>query len=196
MPLALIRTTDATVEPVSYPEAAAHARVTSDDEQDYVTALITAARQYVEEATHRQLVTATWTLRLDTFPCADVIQLPRPRLIAVTSIVYLDAAGVSQTWDSANYQVDPYSEPGRIARAPGVTWPTTESQRRNAVVITYTAGYGATAASVPLALRQAIKLLVSHWYENREPAIIGSIVSPLPMAVDALIAPYRVGTQY
>lgn len=37
----------------------------------------------------------------------------------------------------------------------------------------------------------AILLLIGHWYANRESVVIGTIVSEVPMAVEALLAPYR-----
>jgi uncharacterized phiE125 gp8 family phage protein len=43
---------------------------------------------------------------------------------------------------------------------------------------------------VPEPLRQAVRLLTAHWYENRGLAAIGT-VTVLPSTVAALIAPYR-----
>ena len=53
------------------------------------------------------------------------------------------------------------------------------------------AGYG-TAADVPETFRQAIRLLVAHWYENRAAAAAPDSAAELPYAVTALIAPQRV----
>jgi uncharacterized phiE125 gp8 family phage protein len=53
-------------------------------------------------------------------------------------------------------------------------------------------GYGDAPADVPEPLRQAIKHLVAHWYENRGLIAIGHTVAVLPLTVAALIAPYRV----
>ena len=55
------------------------------------------------------------------------------------------------------------------------------------VAITFTAGYGAPA-DVPAAIRQAMLLLVTQWYEHRQVTGTGST---LPFAVEALLAPYR-----
>ena len=49
-----------------------------------------------------------------------------------------------------------------------------------------------TAADVPQPLRQAIQLLVAHWYENRGLIAVGQTVAVLPATVAAMIAPYRV----
>jgi len=45
---------------------------------------------------------------------------------------------------------------------------------------------------VPEPLRQAIRLLVAHWYENRGLIASGGEVAALPQSAAALIAPYRV----
>jgi hypothetical protein len=41
------------------------------------------------------------------------------------------------------------------------------------------------------AVTTAMLLLIGHWYENREAAVIGATATDLPLAVDALIIPYR-----
>jgi uncharacterized phiE125 gp8 family phage protein len=51
-------------------------------------------------------------------------------------------------------------------------------------------GYGAAPESVPEPLRQAIRLLVTNWYENRGDAG-GDDANPLPASVRALVAPYQ-----
>jgi hypothetical protein len=59
------------------------------------------------------------------------------------------------------------SEPARIRLADGQTWPSLQSDRINAIQITYVAGY-ASAYQVPAGIRHAIKLLAGDLYENRE----------------------------
>ena len=53
--------------------------------------------------------------------------------------------------------------------------------------ITFTAGYG-SPSDVPAAIRQAMLLLISHWYDHRS-----AIADPAatPQAVDALLLPFR-----
>jgi len=43
---------------------------------------------------------------------------------------------------------------------------------------------------VPADLVSALMLLVAHWDQNREPVVVGTITSALPMSVDSLLAPY------
>lgn len=196
MPLSILRTVDATVEPVTAAEAKAHMRILNADDDTYIEGLITAARQHAEHYTERAFVTQTWTLKLDRFPdYFGDIRLPKPLLISVSSITYVDLDGTTQTLSSALYEVDAQSQPARIRPAYGQSWPTTRDQF-NAVTITYTAGYGAAATAVPKAIKQAIMIMVAHWYENREPIITGTIVAEVPMSANALLGPYRVGNVY
>jgi uncharacterized phiE125 gp8 family phage protein len=67
-----------------------------------------------------------------------------------------------------------------------------EARTLGGVAVEYTAGYGDTAADVPAPLRQAMLLMIGHWYEHREAVITGSISTGLPLAARALLAPYRV----
>jgi hypothetical protein len=41
------------------------------------------------------------------------------------------------------------------------------------------------------AIRQAILLLVAHWYEHREPVEIGATLAAVPQMVSELLHPYR-----
>jgi uncharacterized phiE125 gp8 family phage protein len=55
------------------------------------------------------------------------------------------------------------------------------------------AGFGDAAADVPEPLRQAVRLFVAHWYENR--GVVGGMQgAPLPPNAAALVAAYRMLT--
>lgn len=202
--LVFAQATPPVIEPVSLVELKAHCRVDISDDDLLLSSLIAAARQHCEDLCRRQFINATWRLSLDVFPTdprciggwprprpegTDIL-LPRPRLSSVTSIVYIDGAGVSQTLSPSGYIVSGDEEPGRIALAPGSIWPETQADRINSVVVTYVAGYGPAAAAVPQALKQAILMLAAHWYENRETIIVGTITSEIAFAVKALCGPY------
>lgn len=182
----LKRTVEPASEPVSLTEAKLHLRVEVSDDDALIAALITAAREYVEESARRALVTQTWRLSLSGWPGGNSIELSRPPLQSVTSIIYKDSAGASTTWAAANYLVDTDSEPGRVVLAYGASWPSVTLYPSNPIQITYVAGYGA-ASAVPQRLRQAVLLLVGHWYENRESTISGTIARDIPLGLDSLI---------
>jgi len=186
-----LKRTVAPVQPAVTPEEAKRQISVWDGSQDdYITQLIIAATGAVERATARALITQTWRLSLDEFPC-DEIRIPRPPLIAVSSITYVDDNGTTQTLDTDLYSVTTDAEPARIEPAYGEVWPAARCQRE-AVRVTYTAGYGATSESVPEPIRHAILLMVAHWYNCREPVVEGQLME-VPMSAKWLIDGYKTG---
>lgn len=171
-------------------------RVTTSDEEELIDGLIKTARERAELATGRALCTQTWDYKLDCFPATDYIELPLHPLISVTSVKYIDVNGTEQTWSSANYTVDapsgPYAPKGRILRKYDVTdWPNIRDQRL-AVTIRFVAGYG-DAADVPDSIKHAMKLMVGHWYENRQTVTTldrGETMIDIPFGAQALLSPY------
>lgn len=181
--LALV--TAPTVEPVSVAEAQTALRVDSDADEDIVTALVAAARQWCEAATSRAFCEQTWRLKLDAWPAGASFLIPRPPLVAVSSVTYVDAAGATQTWASSNYIVSADLEPARLSLAAGASWPTTAA-RPDAITITYTAGYGGPA-QVPQPLRAAILLHAQILYDRD-----AKERESLEKARDSLLGLYRV----
>jgi uncharacterized phiE125 gp8 family phage protein len=182
--------TPPTLEPVTLAEAKRQANVVASDEDSLLTALIVAARELVEQDTSRALLTQTWALKLhDWF--VDKLELPRAPLQSVTSIKYLDSAGVEQTLPASYYDVDTHREPGVIWRDEDAVWPLV-SDDANAITITYKAGYGDAAAACPGRAKQAILLLVGHWYRVRE--AVGQVGTEVALAYERLIRSLRLGT--
>jgi uncharacterized phiE125 gp8 family phage protein len=110
----------------------------------------------------------------------------------VTAITYTDETGVTATLAPSTYVVDPDSEPGRIVLARGKSWPAVTLATAGAIKVTFKAGYGDTAASVPQRIKQTLLLLIGHWYENREPVVVGNYSTQLPFTLEVLLAQDRV----
>jgi uncharacterized phiE125 gp8 family phage protein len=182
------RTTAKTAWPITLDEAKTQCFVagTSDHDADLAN-LIQVATETVEKHTGRQIMPETWTLTLDGFP-AEIL-LERPPVSAVSSIVYTDRAGESQTLSADYYQTDLSTQdgPARIMPAYGITWPNTIADTYGTVVVTFTVGY-ATASVVPLTVKHAIAFLVAHWFRNREPVVIGTNVANIPAGLDMLLS--------
>lgn len=140
--------------------------------------LIPAATQRAAIATRRTLTRTTFDLVLDTFP-SRVIELPRPPLISVDAISYLDQVNVSQVVDVSTYgvvaPVGPYAKRGKVTRLYGALWPV-PYPNANVVTIRYTAGYTA----LPPLLKIAILMDITSLYEQRGNFNIGHIISPIP----------------
>lgn len=183
-------------EPIDLATAKIHLRVDTEDENALVDGLIRSAREYVESATGRALLTQTWDLKLDGFPC-EGLELPKAPVSAVSSITYLDTNGASQTWSSANYLTDlpagPKASKARITPAYGVVPPSTYDVM-NAVTIRFVCGYGSSGDRVPGPLRQAMLLLIGHWYQSREAVVVGVGIGgvTVPLTVEQLLWPYKV----
>ncbi|MBY6275383.1 head-tail connector protein [Symbiobacterium thermophilum] len=171
-------------EPVSLEEAKAHLRVDGNHDDALIAALITAAREYAEGYQQRAFVTQTLELTLDCFPASGEIELPRPPIQRVESITCTLADGSTMTVDPDTYLLDAPS--GRLALAYGASWPNVTLAPIGGVTIRYVAGYG-DPSKVPAKVKQAILLIVGHWYANREDAVVGTVITRLPMAAEALL---------
>jgi len=181
---AVVVTSGPAVEPVSLAEAKLHCKIDLTDDDALVSALIVTAARWCEARIGQQFITATRSLTLDGIPFGE-ITLPYPPLQSVSSITYVDSAGTTQTWSSSLYDVDNKTKPGRVRPKWGEVWPSIREQM-NAVTVTYTCGYGTASTDVPAAVKQAMLLLIGHWYENRE-ASTDTASKEIPQGVEPLL---------
>jgi uncharacterized phiE125 gp8 family phage protein len=175
---------------VSLAEAKAHLRIDGGDDDGLVTAAIVAARVHVEAATRRALIEQGWRVYLDAWPRKRILAIPVAPLIAVESITIFDGDGAPVVVDEDDYEVDAVSVPGRIVLTAQAPAPV--GRAVNGIEIEITAGYGPSSIDVPGPLRQAIMMLVAHWYEHRGAVGHDLAVQIPPFGFDALIAPYRI----
>lgn len=217
--MSLTRVTAPAVNPVTDAEIWDHLRVTLTGspavpvDQSHIDALILAAVGCLDGRDGwlgRALVTQTWDYKMDRFPScrwgnppysgftsAAGFRLPLPPLQSVTYINYIDTSGDEQTLSDSLYTVDASSEPARIIPAYGQVWPSTRDQI-DAVTVRFVAGYDDGSSpqdsqgSVPGPIKSAIKLLVNELYQQRGESVIGASVERAPIAIQNLIAPYRI----
>jgi len=183
-------------EPITLSEAKEHLRVDFSDEDTYIGTLITTARKYCESYTNKVFITQSWRQNLDTFP--RVIKLKVSPVVSLTSLKYYDTNETQQTLtdNSDNFQKDFLSDCGSLHEGLVNAWPSV-GDTINAIEIITVCGYGA-ASSVPAEIKHAIKLMVSHLYENRDSVnvVVGGLAMQieLPNAVKHLLSPFRVKT--
>jgi uncharacterized phiE125 gp8 family phage protein len=153
-------------EPFELPFLLTHLREVGDGGANdaYILHLMSTARELCEKRTERTLISTPWVLTLDTVP--DAIELLEPPIIAVQSVQFNDEEGILQTLSPLDYVLDRAREPGFLVPAPGKQWPCPQNGI-NQVIVSYTAGYGATAASVPLSLRQWMLAAIQQLYDER-----------------------------
>ena len=168
---------------VTVEQARANSRIDSDVEDDLIEAQIRAATAYAERWCGTAFVPQTWEQVLDAFPAnAAEIDLEIGPITSVTSIKYDDPDGVEQTVDPANYRVDTVSRRGWVMLSEGAVWPETMATI-NAVRVQFVVG----AADEDV--KQAVLLVVDHWYQNRGAS--GEKVEELPFGVAALLNLHR-----
>ncbi len=157
-------TTQPALEPVTVQDVKDNALIFTSEGDAWLQGRITAARDLCETFVKRAFIDTTFRLTLDWWP--TLFYLPRPPLISVTTIKYLDLDGVQQTWSASNYSVDTYTEPGRVSLAYNVV-PPNYRQIENTIEVIYHAGYGTAASNVPQAIKDAIVLTVTNWHAHR-----------------------------
>jgi uncharacterized phiE125 gp8 family phage protein len=184
--LSSILLTPPAAEPLSLAEAKAFLRVETADEDPLIAALIAAARLHVETQTGLALTTQDWRMVLDCWPANGRIAVqPRP-LQALAGARVFDFDGEARAIDLQGFVPD--ASTSTLSFMP---WTLPMPTRIAAgIEIDIAAGFGSAASDVPEPLRQAVRLLVAHWYENRA-ALAGAEAVPVPPDAAALIASYR-----
>lgn len=163
--MGLVQTSAPATEPITNADTRAFLRITGIHEAPLVTTLIEDARQRCERVTGRALITQTWRLTLSQWPCDRVIRLPKPPLVSVSSITYIDTSGTTQTLAADQYRVDITTEPGTITPAYGVSWPSVRDVTAS-IAVTFVCGYGA-ATAVPAGIKERLKNHVAYCFEHR-----------------------------
>lgn len=173
-------------------EAKDHLRRDDDDDDGYIETLIAAVMSHLdgyEGILGRALINQTWVEKWSGFPAGDELRLSLKPVSSITSIEYYDSDNSLQTFAAANYNPFNDAHSASIELIDTANWPSTYD-RRDAVILTGVFGYGATAAEVPAAIKHAAKMLLLHWYENREAVVVGTIATELPMGVSRLLTSY------
>lgn len=183
--------TAAASEPLTTAAAKAHARIDTSADDAEVDIYVAAARRACESFLKKALIATVYDKRLDWYFPAEIVLPLGPVLDGsppgVSSVTYIDDAGVSQTLSASDYQVS-YGETCRIRPAYGLTWPSTRPVY-DAVTVRFTAG-GADAAAIDPVILQAVKMTFADFYDQRESLIVGTIASEIPQSAAMLMLPH------
>ncbi len=188
MPLLL--TSGPALEPVSLVEAKDHLRVDHADEDVLIASLITASRVHLETMLGLAFISQQWNFVLDRWPDSPIVELPLAPVQSVDQLSLYDADDNATIITPANYALDALSQPARLIWHGFAPRPS-PGRSCNGIEISFTAGFGANAPDVPQPLRQAILLLVAHWYEHREPVGVAGEVREIPQMIRMLTNSYR-----
>lgn len=178
------------LEPISVAEAKLFLRIDDDAENEVIAALITTARLHVERLTRRIVIEQTWRFYLDDLPESCLVELGIGPVRDVLQVIAYDREGEPTMVSPEDYVVDLTGVPARIKFRS--TARSLSTRELNGYEIDFIAGFGPTTLQVPHDLRQAILLLVAHWYENRSAVSTDVNLISTPKGVNDLIQPYRV----
>jgi len=171
--------TPSSTEPVTVAEVRKQLRIDHTEDDSDLSAMITEARLDCETRLGDvSLLDATCIDYFDQFSEMDLHWGP---VDSITSITYTDTNGDTQTLATSVYELGQWHSIGRVRLKYNQTWPSTRSHA-DVVTVTYKAGYGATAASVPDSIKRWIKARVAWLYANRDgeeyPWRFDSVLSP------------------
>lgn len=168
MPISVI--TPPVAEPITVDQAKDWLKIDFDNDDEMIAMLISAAREKAEHYCNARFVTTTVK---ETFS---------PSSIMVTTAVGPNVAGIVVGSDGETLVL---GTDYTVKTDDRQTLIHVLNRQEEALEVTYTAGYG-TANDVPTAIKQAILLTVSDYYENRVDA-----VRSLPTASAHLLNAYR-----
>lgn len=156
--------------------------------EDYITAAC-ALVGGKEGIVGKILTSETWDLKLSS--ARGCVVLPLSPVQSITSIEYFDSTNVLKQLNVSDFYLYGDEDSALIEPKPGISWPSV-FPRRDAIKIRFVAGFGART-DVPKNITRAIRLLVAHWYANREAVTVGVTAKELPLAVDSLLNISRKG---
>lgn len=181
-----------TEAPVTYPvtlfSVKEQGRIDSAELDDTIERLIRAASALVGEQAGRVLSSETWAYSVPAILRNDLV-LPKSPVQSVSSITYFDGADAEQTASVSDFYLMKGDDRAVLRPKSGSSWPTANTDRDDAITITFVAGY----TTAPPALVEAVVRTVLHWFDNPNPVVVGSTATTLPLGVQELIDTERLG---
>lgn len=137
------------------------------DEDVYINNLIKLSRKHCESFLNRKLITQVWEMSFENFD-DYAITIPFGNLQSIDYIKYTDSDNVETTLSlNTDYIYSTKGILGKICPAYNKTWPVFTPYPLDAIKVEFTCGYGDLGSDVPEQIKQAMLLLINHWFSNR-----------------------------
>lgn len=173
-------------EPVTFAELREHLRIEHDEDDAYLIALVSAARQAAEQHIDGIIADREFTYSIDAF--APSIELPLyPVDPASIEIEYTNTAGATQA--HATFDYEQRGQTLHIRPDPGAAWPSTQNVK-DAVRISFSAGFAGAHGAIPQNVKHAILMIASTLYDQRRD-VTAQTMNLVPMSSQYLLEPYR-----
>lgn len=175
---------------------------------DKIPGAIGSARALVESDARVRLMPQTGVLRFPSWEqlveltrrgAPEALDLREHPVRAIASVKYYDGDDVQQTLSAGSYQLLRSRFRSYIASTLSTSsLPSFNTARALPIEITLTLGYSIAAdsplvqrAAVPPAAAMAIKMLLGHWFKNRESVLTGTISKEIEQGYLSLINTIR-----
>jgi len=184
-------TTQPAIEPVTLAEVKESLRVTSTSEDALINNFITSARVYAENYTGRKFINQTLVGYADGFHnqydqwwtgfrqgsetqliyglSGGYIPFDWSPVDSVSQVDTIDVDNSETVYSSSNYYLDNFDNDvkHKVILNDNNSDITTSLRSRNAIKVTYIAGYGSNRTDVPANIRRGIIMIAAHLYTNR-----------------------------
>lgn len=158
-------------EPVTLPEAKNFLRIDFEEDNSYIDSLIATAREHIETISNIVLIEKEISIKVED--ADSELKLPFEPFSQVVSVIDEEGADIS------DYEIETdYEGEARISFSTEQIFP---------VDVVYRSGFDL----IPRPLWQAILILVSHLYDNRQIFVSGRNVNEIDFTLKALIAPHK-----
>jgi len=179
------------IEPISLEEAKQHLKIDINADDELISRLIVTARQHVETISGLVLIEQTWRAYFNNWPTGQRLGLPVMPISTIIFVKTYTQEGLASEIDPAHYYADTISTPPQLILRQSRSW-VNPDRLVNGIEVEVVAGFGPLASDVPQPLRQAILMLVAHWYDNRHAVCEGQPTQDINAAIENLIAPFKV----
>lgn len=181
----LRRITAPEVMPVTAEAARLHLRIDHEDDDELLDTYLQAATDMLDGAEGRlgrAIVRQTWEQRQPGIVGRVELMLgPECQLVALS---YIDRNDDERALVPEAYRVIDMGDRAYIEPRNGFSWPGDFGDRPDALRVTFTAGQA--VGDVPETIRQAIRLLAGHYYEQREATAVVEM-KEIPIGAETLI---------
>ena len=176
-----------TLEVITIDDVKAQLKIEDNEEDSLLLQYLETAINHAENYAGIHIRTRPIKFWFNDFPGVDLKLYASP-ITAITKVEYYDTSNVLTEYTLSDVDFDKFS--GKIRPVFGKSWPSVY-ERFNSVGVEATCGY--TASTLPSPIKQAILMLVGHFYENREATTSRSsdASKEVEFAFKALLDPYR-----
>jgi len=179
--------------PVSLDLVKQQLRITDTSEDEFLTLLVNAAREFFQTMTGRILITTEFETFRSFFE--QSIELRRSKLVDLIAFQYLDIEDILITMPDIFY-VNKEAVYSRIIIPDISLFPNDKADNIQSVRVDFTAGFGTTSDDIPFDIQMALLNHVAQMYANRGDCSTCDASSALPANATLIYNKYKIVSLY